>query len=48
MVNRTEGAGAAAATALTYRYFKRIVSHSMNIITSVVMPFDKTDFFDEK
>ncbi|MFT4710275.1 MAG: phosphate transport system protein [Bacteroidia bacterium] len=48
MVNRTEGDGAVAATALTYRYFKRIVSHSMNIITSVVMPFDKTDFFDEK
>ena len=48
MVNRTDGDGTAAVTALSYRYFKRIVSHCMNIITSVVMPFDKTDFFDEK
>jgi phosphate transport system protein len=48
VVSRTEGDGAAAATALCYRFFKRIVSHNMNIITSVVMPFDKTDFFDEK
>ena len=48
MVNWTEGDGTAAATALCYRYFKRVVSHSMNIMTSMVMPFDKTDFFDEK
>ncbi len=34
--------------ALTYRYFKRVASHAMNISTSVFMPIDKLDFFDEK
>ena len=36
-----------AATALCYRYYKRIVAHLLNIITSVVMPLDKLDYFDE-
>jgi phosphate uptake regulator len=34
--------------ALTYRYFKRVASHAMNIVTSVYLPLDKIDFFDEK
>ncbi|MCB9831760.1 MAG: hypothetical protein H6807_04725 [Planctomycetes bacterium] len=38
----------AVVAALTYRYFKRIVAHSKNIITSIVMPLDKLDFFDER
>ena len=41
-----EGANA-AATALIYRYIKRILAHSMNIITSVVMPLDLLDYYDE-
>ncbi len=37
----------AASTALVYRYIKRILAHSMNIITSVVMPLDRLDYYDE-
>lgn len=33
--------------ALINRYFKRILSHIGNIATSVVMPVDKLDYFDE-
>lgn len=33
--------------ALAYRYFKRVVSHAANVVTSLVMPLDKLDFFDE-
>ncbi len=47
IIRSTDGDGALAASALCYRYFKRIVSHQMNIVTAVVMPFDKLDFFDE-
>jgi hypothetical protein len=37
-----------AANPLAYRYFKRVISHSMNIATSIFMPLDKIDFMDEK
>ncbi len=33
---------------LTYRYFKRVISHSSNIVTSIVVPLDKLDYFDER
>lgn len=36
-----------AGSVLTYRYFKRVISHVANIVTSLVMPVDKLDFFDE-
>lgn len=39
--------GNMAGAVLTYRYFKRIVSHTSNIASSLVMPVDKLDFFDE-
>jgi phosphate uptake regulator len=35
------------ALALTSRYFKRVTSHAANVVTSLVMPLDKLDFFDE-
>jgi len=35
------------ATALCYRYYKRVVAHALNIITSLVMPVDQLDYFDE-
>jgi phosphate uptake regulator len=35
------------AAALMYRYVKRVMAHSMNIVSSVVMPIDKLDYFDE-
>ena len=37
-----------AATVLAYRYQKRILAHAMNILTSVVVPLDRLDFFDER
>ena len=42
---KQDGNGAAAA--LAYRYFKRTVSHTGNIVTSLVMPVDKLDYYDE-
>ena len=36
-----------AATALCYRYYKRVVAHLLNIITSIIMPLDQLDYFDE-
>ena len=38
----------AVVAALAYRYFKRIASHARNIVTSVIMPMDKLDYFDER
>jgi phosphate uptake regulator len=37
-----------ATLVLAYRYLKRVISHSMNIATSIFMPLDKIDFMDEK
>jgi len=36
-----------ATLVLSYRHFKRVVSHAMNISTSIFMPIDKIDYFDE-
>lgn len=38
----------AAAVALLIRYFKRIVAHLGNILTTVVMPFDKIDYYEKE
>jgi hypothetical protein len=35
------------ARALAYRYLKRVVAHLMNLLSVVVMPLDRLDFFDE-
>jgi phosphate uptake regulator len=37
----------AVARALAHRYLKRIVAHLMNILSAVVMPLDRLDYFDE-
>jgi len=44
-----DGAGSqhAVAAALMYRYVKRVVAHAMNIVSSIFMPVDKLDYFDE-
>lgn len=39
--------GQAVAVALTHRYLKRIVAHGMNVLSAVVMPVDRLDYFDE-
>ncbi len=41
-------AGTATAVALGTRYFKRIGAHSTNVLTSVVMPLHKLDYYDEQ
>jgi len=37
----------AVALTLAGRHYKRILGHLVNIATSVVMPADKTDYYDE-
>lgn len=46
-IESTDSAGDAAARALFYRYLHRIVAHLTNVMTSVVMPFDRLDYWDE-
>ncbi len=40
-------ANEAVARALYYRFLKRITAHVMNILTSLVMPLDQLDYYDE-
>ena len=47
MVMSDDGHRGNAAAALAYRYFKRVIAHTTNVITSVVMPLDRLDYFDE-
>jgi Na+/phosphate symporter len=47
MVLRDDTDSRSAAGALAYRYFKRINAHAMNIITSVLVPVDRLDYWDE-
>jgi phosphate uptake regulator len=47
LVRSTEPEADAVAVALTYRYLKRIVAHLMNLLSSVVLPVDHLDHFDE-
>jgi len=42
------GTSEAVARALLYRYLKRISGHAMNVLTSLVMPVHRLDFYDEK
>lgn len=37
----------AVARALAHRYLKRVVAHLMNVISAVIMPLDRLDYFDE-
>lgn len=37
----------AVARALAHRYLKRVVAHLMNVISAVIMPIDRLDYFDE-
>ena len=38
----------AVARALYFRYLKRITAHVMNLMTSLVMPVDRLDYYDEE
>jgi phosphate uptake regulator len=37
----------AVARALAYRYLKRVVAHLTNLLSAVVMPMDRLDYYDE-
>ena len=43
-----EAASEAVARALVFRHFQRIAAHLMNVMTAVVMPLDRLDYWDEK
>ena len=43
----TAGAGEAVPRALLCRYLKRITGHLMNVITALVMPLERLDYYDE-
>jgi Na+/phosphate symporter len=47
LVHSTSVANHAVPRALLYRFLKRITAHSLNVVTAVVMPVDRLDYFDE-
>jgi phosphate uptake regulator len=47
LVRGGEGAPQAVARALAFRYLKRVVAHLMNLLSAVVMPMDRLDYFSE-
>jgi len=47
LVRHGHGEPVAVPRALALRYFKRIVAHLTNVLSSVVMPLDRIDYFDE-
>jgi phosphate uptake regulator len=47
LVSGADDAPQGVARALAYRYLKRVVAHLMNVLSAVVMPVDKLDYFDE-
>ncbi len=47
MVLRDDTDNRSATGALAYRYFKRINAHAMNVITSILVPVDRLDYWDE-
>ena len=48
IISPTENVEMSATYALAYRYFKRIASHSFNVLTSIVQPIDKIDFSEHR
>jgi phosphate transport system protein len=47
LVKHGHGEPEAVARALAFRYLKRIVAHLTNVLSSIVMPLDRIDYFDE-
>ncbi len=46
---RSDGSASdAVARALYFRYLKRITAHVMNLMTSLVLPPDRLDYYDEE
>lgn len=47
LVNGSDAGAQPVARALAHRYLKRVVAHLMNLLSAVVMPLDRLDYFDE-
>ena len=47
LIHSTEPALHAVPRALLYRFLKRITAHSLNVVTAVIMPVDRLDYYDE-
>jgi phosphate uptake regulator len=47
LVRAADPGAQAVPRALTHRYLKRVVAHLMNLLSAVVMPLDRLDYFDE-
>jgi phosphate uptake regulator len=47
LVKEGDGEAQAVPRALAIRYLKRVVAHLMNLLSAVVMPLDRLDYFDE-
>jgi phosphate transport system protein len=47
LITAEEPGREAVPRALLFRYYKRIVAHLMNLLSAVVMPLDRLDYFDE-
>jgi len=47
LVHSPEPARYAVPRALLYRFLKRITAHSLNVVTAVIMPVDRLDYYDE-
>ena len=47
LVHATAPALVAVPRALLYRFLKRVAAHCANVVTAVVMPVDRLDYFDE-
>ena len=47
LVHSTDPASHAVPRALLYRFLKRITAHCLNVVTAVIMPVDRLDYYDE-
>jgi len=47
MLGPAPGTDQPALSALAYRYHKRVIAHLSNIVTSIFMPVDRLDYYDE-
>jgi phosphate uptake regulator len=48
LVTSEEPGREAVPRVLLFRYYKRIVGHLMNLLSAVVMPVDRLDYYDEE
>jgi phosphate uptake regulator len=47
LIRSADPGAQAVARALAWRYVKRVVAHLMNVLSAVIMPLDRLDYFDE-